>query len=374
MCLLLCGARPCGGGRSNQPPPHPHARSSARSGRRFRLCLCRAATRTFHCSFFCSAKTNPTWQGPGGSRRNARRSGAPSAKAWLSQGRRDGSRTPHSAPHSPAALCPGSVTKILVRPLGWGLPHPVSVLGSWVLVLGAGAWQERAVGHKGTFVEELHLLSSGGRCEGSPPTCLGPPGACGAPAPSPGRPAAAQAPHAAAHRQAVGLEGRLDGVLRRQPKCPGLESGGGERRRTPPSLRGGQPEAGGCRGSWGLRKASLGSSSGGMGQHKVGRGHQGGAWFVFGYSLLGFLHLSLCRRHSPGAAAACPSVLHPPVLCTHQCTAPTGALQPPLPVQPPASLPCSDQRCSGQLGTSLLDQCAPTLVCRSWDLHKAFRH
>lgn len=102
---------PAAGGGEAKPS---RAHASPRSGCLFQLGMCRAVTWTFHCTFFCSAKSNPTWQEPGGSRRNARRSGAPSAKAWLGQGRRVGSCAPHSAPHSPAALCPGLVTKVPV--------------------------------------------------------------------------------------------------------------------------------------------------------------------------------------------------------------------------------------------------------------------
>lgn len=181
------------------------------------------------------------------------------------------------------------------------------------------------MGHKGTFVEELRLLSSGGRCEGSPPTCLGPPGACGAPAPSPGRPAAAQAPHAAAHRQAVGLEGRLDGVLRRQPKCPGLESGGGERRRTPPSLRGGvslklgaAEGVGGCgRHPWAPAQEAWASTrwAGGI-REELGSGSAT-------VCLVSFIFPSATGTH----LGRQPPV---PVLCAHRCSAPTGALHPPV--------------------------------------------
>lgn len=57
--------------------------------------------------------------------------------------------------------------------------------------------------------------------------------------------------------QPVGLEDRLGSVLCWKPKCPGLESGGGEKRST---LVGGHPEQGGCRESQGLQKVSLGCS------------------------------------------------------------------------------------------------------------------
>lgn len=106
-----------------------------------------------------------------------------------------------------------------------------------------GAQQEGAVGHKGTFVEALRLLSGGGRCEGSPRAERSP-----RPSPQPRSPAAAQGP---VRRPAAGLEGRLDGAPRWQPKCPGLESGGGDRRPTPPCPRGGQPGDGAWAGAAG---------------------------------------------------------------------------------------------------------------------------
>lgn len=127
-----------------------------------------------------------------------------------------------SAPHSPAALRPGSVTKVLVpaRPSGLGLPRPMLVLDP----TGFGSPAAET-----TLVEDPVSYQAVANAREAPdPPC--PLSMCGAPAPSPGRPAAAQAPHAATHRQAVGLEGRLDSVSCWQPKCPGLESGGGERR------------------------------------------------------------------------------------------------------------------------------------------------
>lgn len=102
--------------------------------------------------------------------------------------------------------------------------HPMLVLDPRMLALSVGAQQER-----GPLSRSLisHQVVADAREAPDPP---GPLTMCGAPAPSQGRPAAAQAPHAATHSQPVGLEGRLDSVSCWQPKCPGLESGGGERR------------------------------------------------------------------------------------------------------------------------------------------------
>lgn len=145
----------------------------------------------------------------------------------------------------PRCLGPGSVTRVPVPSEANGAAASRVSAGS----LGAGAWQETAVGTKGPLLRSFVCCQVVADVRDAP-DLPGPLGTLGAPAPSPGRPRAAQAPHAAARSLALGLEGRLDGVSRWHPKCPGLESGGGERRWTPLPLKGG----GGSAWSWGLQR------------------------------------------------------------------------------------------------------------------------
>lgn len=104
-------------------------------------------------------------------------------------------------------------------------------------------------------------------------------------------PCSSSGPHTAVQCQPVGLEGRLGSVLCWKPKCPGLESGGGEKRCT---LVGGHPELGGCRGSQGLWRVSLGCSLRDMGRPGVGRGMAVAGRCVYIRVLLCSPHPSLC--------------------------------------------------------------------------------
>lgn len=105
-------------------------------------------------------------------------------------------------------------------------------------------------------------------------------------------------------RPAAGLEGRLDGVPCWQPKCPGLESGGGERTRTPPSRSGGQPGEG--------QRAGAGGCAGGS--------SPGGAGWAGGVRGRSLLHLPSCLTRgcsfqSPHTAPTCECSPQRPALC-----------------------------------------------------------
>lgn len=295
-------------------------------------------TGTFHCTFFCSAKTIPTWQQPAESHRNER------LELLLQEGRRHSGCAPHTAPHSPAAPRPGTVTAVLLPTEAIG-----ALLGPRVLALGEEAQQEGAVGHKGTFVEELHLFLSGGRCEGSP-----------RPAPAEPQPPAQRAPQqlsppGSRTRPGCGIRGQIRRRLTLATQMSWIGKWGWGEETDPDgselgfSLQMGALEGvGGCRGSWGLHRAPLRSSSAGTGQHGMGRGHQEESGSCLsGVGLILFIFPSATGTFL-GLQFPVPMSLHPLVRCS--CLSPCRCIH-----------QCSDQRCSSQMGTSLLG--APWLVC-----------
>lgn len=124
-----------------------------------------------------------------------RRPEAPSAKAWPRQGRRDEGCAPRSAPHSPAALGSGSVTKVLVPPhVSAGSPH-------------AGTECRSPAGER-TLVKKLNISPSGGRCKGSPrPTWA--PDHVWSPSPQPRENCSSSGPPCSHTQPACGIRGQI---------------------------------------------------------------------------------------------------------------------------------------------------------------------
>lgn len=245
-----------------------------------------------HCTFCCSVRTNEAWQEPGGSCRSTGHSGGLAATAWLSGG---GTQLCHP--------CPSAAAGGLVP---WGLPHP--------RVLGGKALRQRLWGTKGPLLRSCVDVLEWWQTPGKPR----PAGAARtrAPSPQPGGARSSSGPRAAAHHQPVGLEGRLGGVSCWKPKCPGLENGGRERRRTP--LPPSQPEPGGCRGRWGLRTVPVAPAG-----HRPAWAGLGWARGTAGPSADVGLGVALCPTSFPlphGSVAACPCALHR-ALCSHQLAA-----------------------------------------------------
>lgn len=134
-------------------------------------------------------------------------------------------------------------------------------------------------------------------------------------------PCSSSGPHTAVQCQPVGLEGRLGSVLCWKPKCPGLESGGGEKRCT---LVGGHPELGGCRESQGLWRVSLGCSLRDMGRPGVGRGMAVAGEMCL-YSGIALLSTSFPLLHAVLHVLQLPIPMH----CSLGCPAAAHPVQPP---------------------------------------------
>lgn len=225
----------------------------------------RAATGTFRCTFFCSAKTNPTWQEPGGSHRNARRSGAPSAKAWLRQGRREGSYVPPSAPG--CVLAQSQRCWYPTRPSG--RPHQCWVPGVRK-PSGREPW-----GTKGPLLWSFicYQLVADGR--------EAPDLSVRSPSPQPREPRSGSGPPCSRRAPGCGIRGQIRRrfVLATQTSWIGKWGWGVEIDPAVPE-RGSAWSWGLWRGLWAV-EGVLGLQFRGHGPAWGGRGHQGRAWLMF---------------------------------------------------------------------------------------------
>lgn len=276
------------------------------------LGVCRAGTGTFHCTFFYSAKTNPTWQEPEGA------AGTPgwssSRKAWLRRG--GGTALVHPTGPTPCprwpVSCPGHRGAGARQAMGAGAAPCRVCAGD--RVWGPGRREPR--GTKGPLLRRLVRYQVVADVKEAPDPC-------GAPAPSPG---SGSGPRAA---PGCGIRGQIRrrSVLATQMSWIGKWGWGEET--DPASPEGGSARRWAPGGSWGPCRDPWAPARGA----RSSTGRAGG----IGGRLHFLLHLPVCHEHcssrSPHTAPACD--------CTPQCPALwwPGGYQPSSPVCPNAGLP-----------------------------------